>query len=154
MIMILTLAVLAAADLAMKAYAENHLNDTDEIPVIKGKLLLRCRHNPGMAMGYMDDRPEAVSFLAGIATFLTGLVWLFLLPSRGRHVQKAASTLVFAGALSNLSDHIRNDYVVDYLSVNSKNESLKKIVFNLADVFVTAGVILLAVHDLFRKAAK
>jgi len=154
MIMILTLAALAAADLALKAYTEHHLNDTDEIPVLKGKLLLRLRHNPGVAMGYMDDKPETVSFLAGAATILTGLVWLFLLPSRGKHVQKTASTLVFAGALSNLSDHIRNDYVVDYLSVNSKNENIRKFVFNLADVFIAAGVILLAVHDLFRKASK
>lgn len=154
MIMILGLFALVVIDVAVKAYIEKHLEEGESIPTGKNKLLLRKKHNSGMALEYMADNPSMVSLLSGIATVIAGIVWLFLLPSRGKHVQKLGTTLLFAGGISNSLDHIRRGYVVDYLSVNSKNKGLKDLVFNLADIFVALGVLLLAFHDLFRKASK
>ena len=49
-------------------------------------------------------------------------------------------TLIISGGASNLIDRIARGYVVDYVELNY---ILPGIVFNLADVFIVLGVILL-----------
>lgn len=49
-------------------------------------------------------------------------------------------TLIIAGGASNLIDRIARGFVIDYIELN---HILKGIVFNLADICIVAGVILL-----------
>ena len=45
--------------------------------------------------------------------------------------------MALAGGASNLYDRTKRGYVVDYLNVQWK--SLKKVVFNLGDIFILLG---------------
>ena len=51
--------------------------------------------------------------------------------------------MVLGGALSNIIDRCRRGYVVDYFSFQVRG--LKKVIFNLGDLFVFAGTILMAI---------
>ena len=65
--------------------------------------------------------------------------------TRGRILEKLALTLTLAGGVSNLYDRMKRGYVVDYFSFQWK--ALKKVVFNLGDLFIFAGAFLMAVRD-------
>ena len=62
--------------------------------------------------------------------------------TRGRILEKLALTLTLAGGVSNLYDRMKRGYVVDYFSFQWK--ALKKVVFNLGDLFIFAGAFLMA----------
>ena len=66
--------------------------------------------------------------------------------TRGRILEKLALTLTLAGGVSNLYDRMKRGYVVDYFSIQWKK--LKKVVFNLGDIFIFAGSALFAAVQL------
>ena len=53
-----------------------------------------------------------------------------------------------AGGVSNLYDRMRRGHVVDYLCLRWK--ALKKVVFNLGDLFILAGSVLLILVSVLR----
>ncbi|MDE6887595.1 MAG: signal peptidase II, partial [Eubacterium sp.] len=57
------------------------------------------------------------------------------------------------GGLSNLYDRLRKGYVVDYFSFGTGPKWFRRLVFNLADFFVFAGV-LLCMIQMIRKDGK
>lgn len=54
-------------------------------------------------------------------------------------------TLIFAGALSNLVDRFTHGFVIDYIDLKYFT------VFNLADVMITMGVVILLFNLIFKK---
>jgi signal peptidase II len=100
-------------------------------------------HNRGAAFG-IDLGPYSryifliLSLIALVA--LAGMFWVT--PARDR-VRLTAISLICAGAIGNLLDRIRShEGVVDFLDVGLRE--LRWPVFNVADVAVTVGAILLA----------
>jgi len=75
----------------------------------------------------------------------------FLSAQKGYRAEKAGYALVLAGGLSNLYDRLRRGYVVDYFSIQAG--FLKKVVFNLGDLFIMAGAAVLTVKSLFENEA-
>ena len=73
------------------------------------------------------------------------------LSSEGIPGGKGGYALVLAGGLSNLYDRLRRGYVVDYFSIQAG--FLKKVVFNLGDLFIMAGAAVLTVKSLFENEA-
>ena len=53
---------------------------------------------------------------------------------KGCLAQKIGLSMVLGGAISNLYDRLVKGYVVDYFSIEFKR--LKKVIFNLGDIFV------------------
>jgi len=88
MFMIIALIALVSADLCIKAYVEKNVSDEDETPILKDKLILRRKENPGLAFGYLGEDSWAVSVLSGIATVVVGFIWICLLPKRGKALKK------------------------------------------------------------------
>ena len=66
--------------------------------------------------------------------------------NRGRRMQKAGLALVLGGAVSNLYDRFTRGYVVDYFTIEWK--ALKRVIFNLGDLFVFGGGLLFLVGQL------
>lgn len=151
MFMILALFLLVAVDLAVKWYVEKCVGDHEIRSYLNGKLKLRKFHNPGFILGKGKERQDIVKYGSLAVMILVGLEWLFLLPSRGRHLLKTAVTLVFAGAISNVSDRFTRGYVVDYLSVKTKWEKLNRLIFNLADLMIALGGILVVLTSCFKR---
>jgi signal peptidase II len=80
----------------------------------------------------VKNRGIAFSILSDIHPVLIGLILLVLLKYIRENIWPV---LIFAGGVSNLIDRIRFGYVVDFIDIKFWP------VFNLADVFITIGVL-------------
>ncbi|HET7509028.1 MAG TPA: signal peptidase II [Solirubrobacterales bacterium] len=121
------------ADQAAKAVVEDRLVIGQRVEVL-GPLELTLAHNSGVAFGLAGG--------AGVGLVLVTLVALAVVAylfSRNptRSGMWVAVGLVAGGALGNLIDRIRADHVTDFIHIGSWPA------FNLADISISAGVILL-----------
>ena len=130
---------LAALDLGIKSVVENQEDDTfpRELPSSKGMIRLHKNHNSGFPFGFMKEKPELVKGIPLMVISAMAGALCALLQGKGKTAQKAGLAIVIGGALSNLYDRIVRGYVVDYFSIEW--EPLKKVVFNLGDMFVFLG---------------
>lgn len=100
-------------------------------------------HNRGAAFGLNLGSP-LVHTVVSIAA-LALLVYLFWTLPAGARLLRAALAMVLGGALGNIVDRIRLEKgVVDFLDFGI-GEQWRWPVFNVADSFVTVGIVLLAV---------
>lgn len=125
-------------DQAAKALVEANLLPGESVEVL-GPLEIVLSHNTGVAFGLASGGGAGLVVLVGLA--LAVVAYLF---SRDptRWGMWVAAGLLAGGALGNLADRIRADAVTDYIQIGAWPA------FNLADVAVTCGVILLALSYL------
>jgi signal peptidase II len=127
-------------DQAAKALIEAHLVPGEDIDVI-GPLDLTLSHNSGVAFGLASGGGTRLVIVTVLAL---GVVGYLFSRDPTRPGMWVAAGLLAGGALGNLADRIRADAVTDYIAIGGWPA------FNLADVAVTAGVLLLAfsyVHE-------
>ena len=131
-------ALVVALDQAAKAAVEANLVAGEKVEVL-GPLTLTLAHNDGVAFGLASGGGAALVALT-IAALVIGGVLFARDPARpGMWV---AIGLLTGGALGNLIDRVRAGEVTDYVDVLSWPP------FNLADVAITLGVIVLALSYL------
>jgi signal peptidase II len=126
--------LVVVADQAAKAAIEAHLVVGEDVDLL-GPVGLTLSHNSGVAFGLASGGGARLVVLTAVALAVVGYVF-------ARHPTRpgvwVAAGLLAGGALGNLADRVRADAVTDYVQVGSWPA------FNLADVAVTAGVLLLA----------
>ncbi|HEU5062800.1 MAG TPA: signal peptidase II [Solirubrobacterales bacterium] len=127
-------AAVFAADQAAKAAIEANLVLGEKIEVL-GPLSLTLSHNRGIAFGLAGGAGAGL-VLVGLAA-LGAIGYLFARHADMRGMWIAVGLLA-GGALGNLADRVRADKVTDYIDVGAWPA------FNLADVAITCGVVLLA----------
>ena len=94
----------------------------------------------------MKEYPKLVEMVPVCMLSAVAGAWAYVIGKKGRVLEKTALTLVLAGGASNLYDRLKRGYVVDYFSIQWKK--LKKVVFNLGDIFIFAGSALFAAVQL------
>lgn len=141
---------LSFADLFFKERIDGNYDKDEHIPALLPGIEYRKLHNSGFAMEKMADEPEKVKWVGAAVTAFCGLGWLLALGKKGHRVEKLAWTLSLAGGLSNTIDRFRKGYVVDYIQSKKGPEKFRKIVFNLGDVMIAAGSVLLALIAVVR----
>ena len=122
--------------------ARFQLGQTREI--IPGFFSLTYVRNRGGAFGLLADLPPVYGQLlfvlfAGLTVIL--LAWMLRGTPRSDVSQRLALTAVIGGAIGNLYDRIRFGEVVDFLDVYAGTWHWPA--FNVADSFITVGVLLL-----------
>ena len=134
---VLTIAAVAAVlDWLVKALATVTLDDD---PVEVGSLVtLRLSHNPGVAFGMGDwvAGPVLIAMTA-VVTFVLGVAAV-----RGALGPWWAAGLVLGGAFANLVDRVIGGTVVDFVDLEWWPS------FNLADVWLTVGCVILVLLSL------
>jgi signal peptidase II len=103
---------------------------------------LRYAENHDTAFSLLNgvDWPHKTTLLlilAAAAMAAVGLAW-FRRRARATAAEHAAFAMIFAGAIGNVADRARRGFVIDFIHVEHWP------VFNVADVAVVAGVLLLA----------
>lgn len=151
MIVIFAALVLFAVDYVCKYLVDKKLEEQDEKPILKDKLIVTKCYNHGLAMNTFKDKPKLVLFLSSTALGMFLAMYIPEIFKKKKFFTKLGAALVMGGAASNLMEHFRKGIVVDYLSINSKKEKVKKIVFNLADVFIALGGIILIMVEIIGK---
>ncbi len=121
------------------------------IVVIEDDVEIEYAENCGAAFGLLRNAPTALRIgVFGPAAIIAMLVllWLFA-QGRGGPFFAYSVPLVIAGAVGNLIDRIRYGYVVDFIHFHWR-DSFDYPTFNVADITITIGVIMLLI-DGFRK---
>jgi signal peptidase II len=121
-------------DQAAKAAIEAHLAPAEDVGVL-GPIGLTLSHNSGVAFGLASGGGTRLVLLTVLALAVVGYVFARNPTRPGMWV---AAGLLAGGALGNLADRVRAEAVTDYIQIGSWPA------FNLADVAVTTGVLLLA----------
>jgi signal peptidase II len=131
-------ALFVILDQAAKAAIEANLVPGEKVDVF-GPLTLTLAHNDGVAFGLASGGGIAL-----VALTIAALVFVGVLFARNptRPGMWVAIGLLAGGALGNLIDRVRAGEVTDYLDVLSWPP------FNLADVAITLGVVVLALSYL------
>jgi signal peptidase II len=126
-------AVVVAGDQAAKAMVEDRLYPGEQVDVL-GPLKLTLAHNTGVAFGLAGGAGVGLVLVTAAALALIGYLFARDPERRGMWV---AVGLLAGGAIGNLIDRVTADAVTDFIDVGSWPP------FNLADVAITAGVVLM-----------
>jgi signal peptidase II len=121
------------ADQAAKAVIEDQLAVGEKVDVL-GPLGLTLSHNRGVAFGLAGG---AGIGLVAVTLIALGVVGYLFARDPARPGMWVATGLLAGGAIGNLADRIRADAVTDFVDLPPWPP------FNLADVAITAGVLLL-----------
>lgn len=97
---------------------------------------------------YIRNTGAAFGILSGniiFLIFITVLLIFYIVNEMKKNINNNLSllsfSLILSGALGNLIDRVVRGYVVDYISFTLFNREMS--VFNLADTYITIGVVLL-----------
>lgn len=130
-----------AADWLTKFLVLNRIALHHQVAVLENLLYFVHRQNRGIAFGIMNEgalhwRLPLLLLLGAVAT-----VMLLRLASSIRDARSLAGLgLVLGGALGNLGDRALNGHVTDFILV-----SFFPFIFNVADVALTLGAIILGI---------
>ncbi|MEG2377666.1 MAG: signal peptidase II [Clostridia bacterium] len=140
---IIAFVAIVAADQLVKLWAGASLAAVGSMPFIPGVMNLTYAENTGAAFSMLSGNRI---FLIAIP-ILVCLAVVYLLVSKRVSQPLLRWTFIFilAGAVGNLIDRIIHGYVVDMFEITL----FKFAIFNVADIFVTAGAVMLFVYILF-----
>ena len=139
------LVAVAAADAATKALAQRYL-PLPQLPhdLLGNTVRLTLVYNPGAAFGISLGAYSRWIFMALTIVALVILARLYAATRPGHTARTLALALVCGGALGNLMDRLRSGIgVVDFIDVGLRTARWPT--FNVADMAVTVGALLLAV---------
>jgi signal peptidase II len=151
LILLLMLLITVGCDQATKQIARDQLPRGETIVLWEDTVRLHYSENSGAflsAGAQLGETLRFAIFTLGVAVILAGLA-AYLLVARGlTWAPVVAMALVIGGGLGNLIDRLLHDgAVVDFLNLGIGG--LRTGIFNVADVFIVAGVLFLFVWSLF-----
>lgn len=137
--------LLVALDQYTKILAVNHLKDQPDIPILKDIFELSYVENRGAAFGMMQNKQTF--FIITTVLVVAAILWIYHTMPMEKKFIPGRVTLIFiiAGAIGNFIDRVSQGFVVDFLYFKLINFP----VFNVADVYVTCSVFVLAFLLLF-----
>lgn len=133
MMTLLIASVTLAACTAVRWYLERP--GRRERSALGGRVNLTTLWNRGAAFGLPLGR-EVLTVLSALVLAATALFW--------RRRNPLGAGLVLGGGISNLWERLRHGKVLDYLRFPAAPGKLRKCVYNLADLALLAGALLLA----------
>lgn len=142
---ILLIAALIFIDQFSKYLAVIRLKDKPAFPIINGILELNYLENHGAAFGMLQNQRVFFIFVEVIVLGAIAYI-LYKTPNSKKYTRMhILLSLIAAGAIGNMVDRIRLNYVVDFIYIVLINFPI----FNLADVYVTFSTAILVLSLLF-----
>jgi signal peptidase II len=150
-VLLLVLIVTVGCDQVTKATAQRYLSAEPPITYLNGLVTLQYAENSGAFLSLGARLPEAAQlaiFTVAAALMLAGILAYTL---RSAHAISWpvlwGLALMLAGGVGNLIDRLTNDgRVIDFVHVGVG--SLRTGIFNVADMALTTGVIVVAIASL------
>lgn len=147
MVYIIIIAAILLGEWKIKSYIEQKKDFNTREFYCKGKILVQKYHNKGVALNILEKHVTLVKVITGTVIGILLVLLGMLIGKREHRLYALGMSLLIGGALSNFIDRIHRGYVVDYFSFNV-GKKLKHIVFNLADMFVIIGSILIVIAEM------
>lgn len=136
--------LIVAADQITKLLVVNQIPLGAQVDAIPGLFHLTHVQNDGAAFSSLQGMQWL--FLLVFLAFTLAILWEF--PKKRwpfTAFERWCIAAVYAGALGNMIDRLRLGYVIDMIAV----DFITFPVFNVADCFITCGIILLLAHLIF-----
>ena len=136
-------------DRVSKLLMINLASNTTEINIELSTFLnLNLIWNEGIAFGLFSfDKQIYYNSLTIIIILITViLIWLML---KSSGLEKIGFSMIIGGSIGNFSDRIYYSSVPDFIDFNFKG--FHWFVFNVADIFITLGIIILIYLEVFKK---
>lgn len=144
-IAVIVAALLIVVDQFTKYLALTSLKPVGSIIFVEGFMDFTFVENRGVAFGMFSGQKWFILLLTSVIVAVLVYYFIRLPHSRQYNWVRGAMVLVLAGALGNMIDRIFRGYVVDFFEFTFFDWP----VFNVADIYVVVGVILLAILILF-----
>ncbi|MBO5145125.1 MAG: signal peptidase II [Lachnospiraceae bacterium] len=142
---IILMFLLIAVDQITKYAAVIKLKGNQPWVLLEGVFEFHYLENRGAAFGMLQD--QKFFFILIAAVILLVIIYVLIKTPYQKMYIKLHVSLVFiaSGAIGNLIDRIRFDYVVDFLYFSLINFPI----FNIADIYVTLSAVFLVILLLF-----
>jgi signal peptidase II len=139
--------ILLGLDQVTKMLAVSNLMNKGTVTFIEGFLGFRYTENTGAAFSILREKQLLLILLTSVV--IIALIGFFVkaLRTDTHIVVKLSYMLLLSGAIGNLIDRVRLNYVIDFLEFRF----IQFPIFNVADMCVVVGVVLLAFSTLFLK---
>ncbi len=107
--------------------------------------------NDGIAFGLFSfSEQSSYNFLTILIIIIISIIFWMIVKTKG--LEKYAFIMVFGGALGNVYDRLFYSSVPDFIDIYYKN--FHWFIFNVADIFITLGVIILILNEFILKNQK
>jgi len=139
-------AILVLADQVSKAIVVRTMSLYESVPVIENFFHFTYITNDGMAFGI--DFPFGYFIFSLVSALLTIFLFWYLWSVRNDSLLiRLGLAMIIAGAVGNLIDRLMLGEVIDFLDFMVGN--FHWYVFNLADSYVTVGMVLILTDSIF-----
>lgn len=138
-------ATVFAGDFFLKEHMEKQESLSKEIEICKGRIVIKKYHNKGAALNVMEQRPETVKRICGAVLLFLGVLWYVLFRKKANPGILLGLSLTIGGGASNFYDRVKKGYVVDYFSFRTPFKRLNQIIFNISDMCIFLGSLLIVV---------
>lgn len=137
--------ILVIADQLTKHLAVVRLKNQAAYNLINGILEFNYLENRGAAFGVLQNQKYFIVFVALI--FIGVIVFVLIkVPTQKKYYSlNILLVMIAAGAVGNMIDRVRYDYVVDFIYL----VCIQFPIFNMADIYVTTATVILVFQILF-----
>tara|TARA_B100001564_G_C20568110_1_gene636966 strand:+ start:472 stop:990 length:519 start_codon:yes stop_codon:yes gene_type:complete len=150
LICLLIIILIFVSDRISKIKIINHQIDNNRV-YINDFMNFDLVWNTGIGFGLLSSNSDLVY---NLITIIIGAIIIFLiyLIVKSNFLDKMLFSLVMGGALGNFYDRLVYFAVPDFIDIHYQN--FHWFTFNIADIFITIGIIMLISKDLFLKNGK
>jgi len=107
--------------------------------------------NKGIAFGLFSYGEKfEYNLLTGLIIIISAIVFWMIIKTKG--LEKFGFLMILGGALGNIFDRLYYSAVPDFIDIYYKN--FHWFVFNVADIFITVGVLMLIINEITIKNHK
>ena len=134
-------ALALALDQVTKYLAVMDLRENGPVILIKNVFQLQYLENRGAAFGIMQNRQFFFVVIAAVILGIIGYLYSRMPYTSHYRMLRICAVLIASGAVGNMIDRIRLNYVVEFLYFKLINFPI----FNVADIYVTVAAFLLVI---------
>lgn len=131
--------IIITLDQISKKIAVDFLKNDASIKLIGDFLQLNYAENYGAAFSILYNKQLFLIIISSIT--IIGII-LFMYFNKNTYIMNIALSFVIGGAIGNLIDRIRLNYVIDFIDVKF-GDFYDFPVFNIADSFIVIGTLLM-----------
>ena len=136
--------LITAADQLTKYLTVQNIALFGKVEALDGLFHFTYVQNTGAAFSSFEGMMWLFALIFGL--FTVAIVWEFWKKGMGfTTFERWCIVAIWAGGLGNMIDRVRLGYVVDMVCLDFMNFP----VFNVADIFITCGCVVLLVHLVF-----
>lgn len=130
--------------LILKSFLNNSLSEI----YINSFLNLSLVWNSGIGFGLLQIEPNIFYSTVSIIIAAINLILIYWMIITSNYLESIFISIILGGSLGNLFDRFYYNSVPDFIDLHYK--SFHWFTFNIADIFITIGIIGLIIIDLFK----